>query len=501
MMNKKLILVILILSLLFFSSSINQAKNQSIDHHNSFSNYEKTIHEYFTPSWIVGNTDVFGQYMGGTEILHLVGHNEKLFAASGYWMDKPYAIDLRMRPWPGVQILRLDNSSSEWIVDVTLPGPSIRATALESIRFKTDGFGKQLNRTINLLVVGTQEIWGSGRVLTRNDNTGNWEMTTLGESPEISNTIRAFIVYHDNITGVDRLFAAAGVEGIVSGVYNSSSPGCIEWGAKPEIESLPMRPMGFAICNNHLYVSSETSLYRRMNGEHPSWKKVFTSTIVSPDKVTSAGGGIRGLTTISSPGDNSQSLLFFLNGMIIRVEPSNDYKEILECNLQEMLTERLGQKVESVLGAYNDMVFLSSNEPNETLIFGVEIGLGYKGVLISGRPFYGNWDGGEWIVIRNDAYDYDLSRIDNGYGLSPSLVAVRTIEPSPFANDEDALYVGGFDCNYYASRNTAWIYQGSQDIIHANSQYYTSPANLSIKDVVKRVSVLFIQIIMKSIVS
>jgi len=358
-----------------------------------------------------------------------------------------------------------------------------------------------LNRTINLLVVGTQEIWESGRVLTRNDNAGNWEMTTLGDSPEISNTIRAFIVYHDNITGVDRLFAASGMEGIVSGLYNSSSPGFIKWDTKPEVESLPMRPMGFAICNNQLYVSSETSLYRRINGEYPSWKKVFTSTIVSPEKVNPAGGGIRGLTTLSSLGYNSQSLLFFLNGMIIRVEPSNDYKEILECKFQEMLTDRLGQKVESVLGAYNDMVFLSSNESNETLIFGVEIGLGYNGVIISGRPFYGNWDGGGWIVIRHDAYDYDLSRIDNGYGLSPSLVAVRTIEPSPFANDEDALYVGGFDCNYYVSRNTAWIYRGSQDIIHANSQYYTSPSDLSIKDVVKRVSVLFSQIIMKSITS
>jgi hypothetical protein len=42
------------------------------------------------------------------------------------------------------------------------------------------------------------------------------------------------------------------------------------------------------------------------------------------------------------------------------------------------------------------------------------------------------------------------------------LLATRTIEVSPFPEDESrVLYFGGFDCAGVDSRNTAWIYKGT----------------------------------------
>lgn len=38
-------------------------------------------------SYKAGYTDRSGNYAGGSEILHLVGHKGKLFAANSYWMD------------------------------------------------------------------------------------------------------------------------------------------------------------------------------------------------------------------------------------------------------------------------------------------------------------------------------------------------------------------------------------------------------------------------------
>jgi len=43
----------------------------------------------------------------------------------------------------------------------------------------------------------------------------------------------------------------------------------------------------------------------------------------------------------------------------------------------------------------------------------------------------------------------------------PTLVSVRAIAVSPFAEDRGrAFYFAGFDCNSVPSHNTAWIYRG-----------------------------------------
>jgi len=39
-------------------------------------------------SFIAGNLDINGLFMGGSEVLHLVPYKNKLFASIGYWEDE-----------------------------------------------------------------------------------------------------------------------------------------------------------------------------------------------------------------------------------------------------------------------------------------------------------------------------------------------------------------------------------------------------------------------------
>ena len=43
-------------------------------------------------SYDAGYRDANGAYAGGSEIMHLVAHQGKLYAANGYWMDAHWVI-------------------------------------------------------------------------------------------------------------------------------------------------------------------------------------------------------------------------------------------------------------------------------------------------------------------------------------------------------------------------------------------------------------------------
>ena len=71
----------------------------------------------WTQSYDAGYMDSNGAYAGGSEIMHLVPHRGKLYAANGYWMDSrwtepPYAEK------QSSQVLRLDAADGSWQVDL-----------------------------------------------------------------------------------------------------------------------------------------------------------------------------------------------------------------------------------------------------------------------------------------------------------------------------------------------------------------------------------------------
>src|ERR1700733_10184846 len=88
--------------------------------------------EPYSLSYAAGGRDNQGNFLGGTELMNLVGFEGKLYAGVGYWMDRPRLFPAhagapgdsqmdrshfdpaRVDPKSGAQILVLDSKHSQW---------------------------------------------------------------------------------------------------------------------------------------------------------------------------------------------------------------------------------------------------------------------------------------------------------------------------------------------------------------------------------------------------
>ena len=70
-------------------------------------------------SYDAGYRDENGAYAGGSEIMHIVSHRGKLYAANGYWMDAHWVIPPDAEK-QSAQVLRLDSSGGTWQVDLEM---------------------------------------------------------------------------------------------------------------------------------------------------------------------------------------------------------------------------------------------------------------------------------------------------------------------------------------------------------------------------------------------
>ena len=82
--------------------------------------------------------------------------------------------------------------------------------------------------------------------------------------------------------------------------------------------------------------------------------------------------------------------------------------------------------------------------------------------------------GSAWYLVRHADGSYGHGRIFDPDHARPNpprgLVATRTIELSPFAEDQGhVLYFGGFDCADIESHNTAWIYKTTLPVASKDS--------------------------------
>jgi len=100
--------------------------------------------------------------IGGTEVRALAVFDGKLFAAIGYWMDT----ERENLALPGAQVLRLDDSNSDWQIDFQLdermPAGRRRYQAisnLKAVRFNVDDGGAALDPPVDLLLAG---VWSHG---------------------------------------------------------------------------------------------------------------------------------------------------------------------------------------------------------------------------------------------------------------------------------------------------------------------------------------------------
>lgn len=436
----------------------------------------------FTKSFTAGTTDPNGNFMGGTEMRVLAKHKGMLFGGMETWKDDTTGT---CDPFIGAQIVRLESPTGAWKLDkhfdTFFPELSGRErkrnegiTALESVVFRTDKNGVALVRPDTILIAAARDFTGVLSVYTRNDGANvSWTEKQIGSvaldtvgSTDNDGTIRSFILYRDKITGVDRIFAGSLPNGIISGAYDASLPGKILWDTLvPELTGFVGRPMAFTVCNGDLYCAIAPKIYRRNDGPTPSWTSVFTY----PFNVTPGGSsGLRGLSTVKNPNGPGESLLAALEGQIskiYRLTPSGNlpYTATIELDIDTLMSSAFGYPGNYYVVANSEMSWVTQPVTGDSILT----------ITIQHHP----------ANIRDDAYyllrrqvgsvvTYALRRIENMiFAPLTILNSTRAIVSSPFPNDGNFVYIGGYDADDNISHNTAYVLRANK------AAFFNPPAN------------------------
>jgi len=413
----------------------------------------------------------------GSEILHLVGHKGKLYAAASFWMDPRNLWYGGKSPNTGWgQVLRLDRPEGRWEVDLEMRS-HLRPEILQSVTFATDDHGRTLTTPVNLLLASTYEGNGDQGIslFTRDDSTGAWAKTKIvtgatGKRGE-DNSVRAMRVYRDKVTGVDRLFVSIGVLGVFSGVYDPNAAGKIRWDVISESGPVATRPLSIIEANGALLFSADKFIYRRIDGAQPSYALAHDLSDLQAGNAFSPVGGIRGMTAIANPQGAGQSLIFVWapgnrsKACIFRLDPDgkNGYSRVQETCLDSLITHYLGgTPVHFVLAGYNNLLPVVDPATREVVhLIGLEAWIGGQRYPTTQRKAEGGFYAGAVFAIRNRNGGYRLGEV-NGRIIpsNPPLVATRAYALSPFAGDDaKVVYFGGYDCNFVRSSDTAWIFR------------------------------------------
>ncbi len=432
----------------------------------------------WTQTYNSGYTDSDGAYAGGSEIMHLVPHGGKLYAANGYWEDSRW----HERPYAqrqSAQVLRLDKADGRWVVDLEMGRTNgrglryMKGNILKSVTFTRDGAGKPLARPVNLLVAASGAYTREDGVVSmwvRDDAGGTWQHAIVKSGPHAGGTRwipRDVEVYRDKVTGVERLFLLIGNPGIISGVYDPSRPTKIRWDADvefPAAGTFSTRPLGIVEANGSLLFSVGGVIYRRVDGPKPT----YTEVLNLGNGVNTDVGGIRGLTTIANPNGPGESVLFLWapngrsTGQIKRLDPdgSGGYTAHDEANLRDMMSRELGVDVRYVLGAHSNMVPVVHPVTGETVHL-----IGFQGSF-PGREDL-KWKGrlyaGAMYAVRTAEQTYTLHEVNGRYAPGkPLLVSPRTFALSPFG--DGLLIAAGHDASGLRSDDMAWVFRASLEV-------------------------------------
>ncbi len=405
---------------------------------------------------------------GGSEILHLVGHGERLFAAVGFWEDGTnvyYGGKDPRRGW--ARVIRLDAPGGAWEVDLELGPGHVRPEILEAVTFHSDGEGQALDEPVTLLMACAYATGLRGTAVhcfVREQDGEGWAKVRVLSGPRGRSeaySVRDVHVHRDAVTGVDHVVLSIGTQGILTGVYDPDAPGRIAWQGKPEFGPLQVRPLGITTANGTLYFSAGNRIYRRVDGPKPRYEVAHDLSDLAT-KVRSDVGGVRGLTAVATPGDEGQSLLFMWSpdaraqGEMIRLDPAEGgrFTRHREVVLAELIQAHTGaSKVQYVLGAYNQMLEVGAGTPDASRrLVGLEFQGSGEGLAQWKRGFYR----GALYAIRDADRAYRIEEV-GGAGGRP-LVATRCYVRSPFEGDR-ATYFGGHDPNGIPSTGMAWVHR------------------------------------------
>lgn len=444
----------------------------------------------WTPSYAAGFTDANGAHAGGSEVMHLVAHKGKLYAANGYWKDtrweQPPHADKQ-----SAQVLRLDTPDARWQVDLDTGRANaaglrfMKGHILKSVTLTRDGSGALLPAPRKLLIMAAGAHHGDrGSVSTwvRDDDAGTWHHSVVLQGTNAGGARwvpRDMEVHRDRVTGHERIFLLLGNPGIISGVHDPSLPGLIRWDREPEFPgSAPFRtrPLGIVRANGSLLFSAGGAIYKRIDGANPSYQRI----VHLGDGTNTDTGGIRGLTTIANPNGDGESVLLLWAPVgrsmsrIKRLDPDGrgGYTVHDEASMHELMSRELGVTIGTTLGAHNMMVPVTHPATGETVHL-----IGFQGVIrdapeLRSKP--GPYYAGAMFAVRTAAQTYTIHEVNGRWSPGkPPLVCPRTFCLSPFGDGD--LYAGGYDANGQPSDNTAWVFKAPVDVALGGPRATTSP--------------------------
>lgn len=432
-------------------------------------------------SYDAGYTDARGSYAGGSEIMHIVSHKGKLFAANGYWVDGRWVIPPDGQK-QSAQVLRLDSPKAKWQVDLDMGQSNgldlqyMKGNILKSVTFTRDAKGQLLPKPRNLLVMAAGANFEKGGAVSawvRDDQKNTWSHTLVRHGSSnggVRWVPRDMEVYRDKVTGVERLFLLLGNPGVISGVYDPSVPGQIRWDRHVEYPflnkgSFRTRPLGLVQANGSLFMSEGSSIFRRNDGERPTYTELLN---LGEDTDTDVGG-IRGLTAVKNPNGPGESLLFLWapgdrsSSEIKRLDPNGKSAFTLfnEVKIIDLMSKTLGCKVTYTLGAHNTMYAVRHPVSGKTVHL-----VGFQGNIVGkdhlrwkGSALYG----GAMYAVRTADQSYAVHEVNNHFAPGkPNLVAPRAFCLSPFGDGQ--IYIGGHDSSRKVSDDMAWIFRAPLDV-------------------------------------
>lgn len=448
-------------------------------------------------SFTAGCIDENGHFIGGSQLIHLVPHQGRLYGALGYWKDSRniwYGGRDASNGW--AQVLRLDDERGAWKVDLDMGAHHLRAELLKSVTFTQDANGRALESPQTLLIAATYDGPGTGgvSVFVRDDATGSWVRTKLisastGVRGE-DNSVRAAVVYRDRVTGEESLFVSVGVLGLYRGRYDPAAPGRIRWDPKPEAGAgLYTRILSVVEAQGSLYVSEGAKILRRIDGPSPRYEQVvdLSSEIDTGTsrKVFQSIGGIRGLSALPGSTPGQESLIFVWHSgrhsaaCVMRLDPGpqGSHQLVREECLSRAVSQHLGGlPIGFVLAAYNN--FMPVRDPRSgqwAHVVGLEAFIPKSGSVQAAqhllaenqRNAQGGFYAGAMYALRNAQGRWSVGEVMGRHTPGdPSLVSIYTFASSPFSiGDRPRIYLGGYDANDYPSTNTAWIYSADLEAL------------------------------------
>lgn len=423
--------------------------------------------------YIAPKTDTNNQLLTSTEVVDMVTHKGKIYAATSNWNNP-------LQPFKG-QVIVKNSYFEDWLLDVDPSGLISRASSIKSVVFQTDINGQSLTQPDTVLFIGltTHEFSNSpypGKVAWRNDNNGSWTYYDLDfTNHHLKRTeVRSLGFYRDKITNADIVFAGATPAplGIFAGRYDVTQPEKIVWDTVAEF--LPVnfeRILGFSECNGTLYAATKSRILKRNDGHSVSQRWVELIDFLDPQYFNVYSQGlysifandedIRSFTTINLFNPAREVLTFTTFNRLFHYDPASA-KLIEEINLKNWLQNETGNQYNYIQSGIISHFHTSANDTYQ--LIGIEAIFDTVFLAANPQPNFEGIDSKGFIIARQHLPDgtsnYQLLAISDPQFSNDTLTRVRTIINSPFQQEAETIYAGGFAPWGNDVENTGWIYLG-----------------------------------------